>query len=219
MRRAPPHGAGGGGALCVVAAVLATLAGCAPSEPPRLNPLNQPTSLQAAEPRVSGVVAGTHPPLRTFEARGRPVGARTGAAAQIGTAKNGDVTLNFMDTDIREVARTILGTTLNLNYTIDPGVHGTTTFETNAPLPRSGLLPVLETLLNQNGATVVEHDGVYRVTPIATGQLTNVVTASDGGAGTQVIALHLSRRRIWQRFCNPMSPKAARSPPTRPATR
>ena len=37
----------------------------------------------------------------------------------------GDVTLNFVDTDIREIARTILGTTLNLNYTIDPNVHGT----------------------------------------------------------------------------------------------
>ena len=77
------------------------------------------------------------------------------------------MTLNFVDTDIREIARTILGTTLKLDYTIDPNVHGTGSIETGAPLPRSALLPTLETLLNANGATLVERNGIYAVVPIA----------------------------------------------------
>src|SRR5437667_18541 len=80
-------------------------------------------------------------------------------------AQGGDVTLNFVDTDIREIARVVLGETLKLNYTIDAGVQGTATLEISKPVPRSTLLSLVESLLNQNGATLVERDGIYRVTP------------------------------------------------------
>ena len=36
-------------------------------------------------------------------------------------------------------------------------------------MQRSALLPTLETLLNANGATLVERNGVYAVVPIAAG--------------------------------------------------
>ena len=100
----------------------------------------------------------------------------------------GDVTLNFVDTDIREIARTILGTTLNLNYTIDPNVHGTGSIETGTPMQRSALLPTLETLLNANGATLIERNGVYAVVPLPAGATRNLVS----GASVQVRMLERS---------------------------
>jgi general secretion pathway protein D len=116
----------------------------------------------------------------------------------------GDVTLNFVDTDIREIARTILGSTLKLNYTIDPNVHGTGSIDTGTPLPRSALLPTLETLLNQNGATVIEKNGVYAVVPIAQGNATHAVSNPDAlGAGTQVIALRYAAAKDLAKMLEP----------------
>ena len=116
----------------------------------------------------------------------------------------GDITLNFVDTDIREIARTILGTTLKLNYTIDPNVHGTGSIDTGTPLPRSALLPTLETLLNANGATLVERNGVYAVVPIAVGNTTNPVSGANAiGAGTQVVPLRYAAARDLAKVLEP----------------
>jgi len=149
--------------------LLLTLSCC--QQPPEiLQPLLQPGGgLQAAPPRVSGSVPTDRASQRVFEAPGIPSQQTAGTITQPAAAPGqaGDVTLNFVDTDIREVARTILGTTLKLNYTIDPAVHGTATLYTGTPLARSALLPTLETLLNQSGATLVEKNGLYEVVPVA----------------------------------------------------
>ena len=59
----------------------------------------------------------------------------------------------------------MLGTILQVNYSIDPAVHGTATIETAKPLKREELLPTLELLLNQNGASLVQSGSLYRVLP------------------------------------------------------
>ena len=115
----------------------------------------------------------------------------------------GDVTLNFVDTDIREIVRTILGTTLKLNYTIDPRVHGTGSIETTTPLARSALLPALETLLNQNGATVVQRNGVYDVVPVTVGNITNQSSAGGIGAGAQVVPLRYTSAKDLAKMLEP----------------
>ncbi len=159
--------------------------------PPDLEPLEEPRALEAAPPRVSGAIPIDRNRARAFTAQGAP---ETPTVPPLPTSaaggQAGDITLNFVDTDIREIARTILGTTLKLNYTIDPNVHGTGSIDTGTPLPRSALLPTLETLLNANGATLVERNGVYAVVPIATGNTTNPVSGANAiGAGIQVVPL------------------------------
>src|SRR5271167_3826138 len=159
--------------------------------PPGLEPLEEPRALEAAPPRVSGAIPIDRSRQRAFTTQGV---AETPAVPPLPTpaagGQAGDVTLNFVDTDIREIARTILGTTLKLNYTIDPNVHGTGSIDTGTPLPRSALLPTLETLLNANGATLVERNGVYAVEPIAVGNTTHPISGPNAiGAGTQVVPL------------------------------
>jgi general secretion pathway protein D len=120
------------------------------------------------------------------------------------TTQAGDVTLNFVDTDIREIVRTILGTTLNLNYTIDPNVHGTGSIETSTPMQRSALLPTLETLLNANGATLIERNGVYAVVPLPAGATRNLVSGANAiGAGTQVVPLRYASARDLAKVLEP----------------
>jgi len=167
---------------------LLALAACE-SGPPVLEPLANPSALQPASPRVNSVIAENHDRLPVFESRA--VARKLPLPLPPATPDQpGEVTLTFVDTDIREVVRVILGATLKLNYTIDPAVQGTATLELGRPVPRAALLPTLETLLNQNGATLSYRDGVYRVGSLATGAITNIAAGPAAvGSGTQVVPL------------------------------
>ncbi|MGI3775964.1 MAG: type II secretion system secretin GspD [Janthinobacterium lividum] len=98
-----------------------------------------------------------------------PGGSGPGGGGAGGRSGGGDINLDFADTDIREVVAQILGTMLRVNYTIDPSVHGTATLRTASPLTRSQLIPTLQALLSQSGATLVQTGGLYRVLPSAAG--------------------------------------------------
>jgi len=135
------------------------------------------SSAGVATPRVNGSVAGSLPLPNVAISTGRGVVVSASTSAASG-ASGGNVQLDFADTDIREVAAQILGNMLHVNYTIDPSVHGTATLRTVAPLGEHQLIPVLQSLLAQNGATLVNASGVYRVIPVA--QAVGVA----GGAGT-----------------------------------
>jgi general secretion pathway protein D len=188
-----------------LAVAVCVLADCQLPAQPGLEPLEQPSSLQAAEPRVNSTIP-------TDRSRQRPFVA-SGVAAEpvvpppnpgVSATQSGDVTLNFVDTDIREIARTILGTTLNLNYTIDPNVHGTGSIETGTPMQRSALLPTLETLLNANGATLIERNGVYAVVPLPAGATRNLVSGENAiGAGTQVVPLRYASAKDLAKVLEP----------------
>ena len=190
-----------------VTVLLAALGSCQPPPAPGLTPLEQPAGLQPAAPRISGPIAVNHTGERMFVDRGTAGGSAAARSspppAGAVSDQTGDVTLNFVDTDIREIVRTILGTTLKLNYTIDPRVHGTGSIETTTPLARSALLPALETLLNQNGATVVQRNGVYDVVPVAVGNITNQSSAGGIGAGAQVVPLRYTSAKDLAKMLEP----------------
>src|SRR5262249_34295979 len=173
------------------AAIMAIVLGSCQESPRVLPPLDQPSQLQAAEPRVSGAVQGVRERLQSFESRGSTaVQPAAGAESTSSSTQSGDVTLNFVDTDIREIVRAVLGTTLKLNYTIDPSVQGAATLVIERPLARSQLLPALETVLNQNGATMTQRDGIYRILPVAAAASVAPMTKGDAfGFGTEVVQL------------------------------
>ena len=120
--------------------LLGVLAGCEHAEQPAIPALSElPATSSAAPPRINGDVGApraSSPPEVSYGTSGDvtlPNSATTGEA--------GDISLDFADTDIREVATQILGNILKLNYTIDPAVHGTATLRTVKPLARTQLLP------------------------------------------------------------------------------
>jgi general secretion pathway protein D len=132
----------------------------------------------SANTRLSGAASGPDilPPAPSA-AYGTPVGIA--APRPAAPATGGDISLDFADTDIRAVIAEILGTLLHENYIIDPAVHGTATLHTVSPLSTAALIPVLDTLLAQNGAVLTTANGIYRV-----------MQASDAtAAGGTIVAL------------------------------
>ena len=144
-------------------------------------PLSQP-----APPRISGAVG----PSTRGEAPGISFSAAPGVTAPIprGAEAGGDISLDFADTDIREVASRILGDQLHVNYAIDPAVRGTATLRTARPLTRDQLLPTLEALLAQNGAALLQNGGLYRVVPAAAAAA-GIAAGGAGTTGTVVVPL------------------------------
>ena len=65
------------------------------------------------------------------------------------------VMLNFEQAPLTEVVHSILGDTLNLDYVIEHPVGGEITIRTRSPIPRSELLPILESLLRSNDVLMI----------------------------------------------------------------
>ncbi len=198
--------------LAVALAVAGAAAGCAPTEgPPRALPPQLLPDTNHPNERVSGPIGSPTPlqqPLLSYGTPGTvslPSGQGPGA---------GDVSLDFADTDIREVVAQILGSILRVNYTIDPAVHGTATLHTVTPLARSQLLPTLEALLSETGATLVDTDGLYRVVPAAA---PGSASASSGGlaggggtSGDQLVPLHYVSATDLAKVLQPFAGQSAR---------
>lgn len=92
-----------------------------------------------------------------------PKGEVAGATAP---HRPGDITLNFAGADIRDVAASVLGDMLKLNYVIDPEIKGPINFNVSRPVSREELLPTFEAVLNSRGATMTNVNGIVRVTPL-----------------------------------------------------
>lgn len=117
-----------------------------------------PTALPTASPQVVNRqprIDEIYPARTTTEARGGTRPLRTA---------EGDITLNFDNADVREVARVILGNLLGLNYIVDPGVAGTISLASERPLRRDDLLPTLEAILASQGIQLVNYGNVLRLT-------------------------------------------------------
>ena len=149
-------------------------------------------------PRVSGPVGSSDaaPALQVVTGQTRPVRLPSSPAASNG----GDVSLDFVDTDIREIAGQVLGTILRVTYTIDPAVRGTATLRTANPVARSQLLPALQALLAQNGAALTEASGIYRVVPAAAG---SPLLAGSGTSGGGIVPLRFAAADDLARVLQP----------------
>jgi general secretion pathway protein D len=175
-------------ALLLAAALLP--AACEKPVTPVLTPL-PPVAGDAGttQPRINGIVGtpnATPAPQLSYGSSAPRIGGSSAGRAT--SSAGGDVSLDFADTDIREIVAQILGGMLQVNYTIDPSVHGTATLRTAQPLARDQLIPTLEALLAQNGATLVQSGALYRVVPVSAA--TAPLLADSGEtAGSQVIPL------------------------------
>ena len=173
------------GALAVTA--------CTKSIPGPLEPLPEaPGLIVIAAPRVNGSAGAPKATPPAQLSYGTPFAGEAAGAA--GTNGAGDISLDFADTDIREVVDQILGHILQVNYTIDPTVHGSATFKTRQKLLRAQLLPTLRILLSENGAVLEQTDGLYRVLPNAAG---------TGPNGAVLLPLHYTSAEALQKVLQP----------------
>jgi general secretion pathway protein D len=124
----------------------------------------------------------------------------------------GNITLNFENTNLREVVKVILGDLLNENYTIDPAVQGAVTLQTSEPLSQDDLIPTLELLLRMNSAALVSQDGLYNVVPresamrgMVAPQLGNSAIALPPGYSVRIIPLSYIAATEMQKILEPFA--------------
>jgi len=177
-----------------------------------------PQPLNAQGPKEPEVANPT-PPLPTERAQilggtGALVGTVPRASGGAAAAAGGDITLNFVNADVREVLPRVLGDILHLNYTIDPKVQATITIQTSRPIRQQDVLPVLQETLRASGLALVDANGVYRVTAseeavhLGTAPVT-VGGAPSAGYNVQILPLRYVSAADLQKTLQPFVPKDA----------
>lgn len=128
--------------------------------------------------------------------------------AVAGQPAAGDVVLDFVDVDVKDVVRAVLGDILGLSYAVDPGVAGRVTLQVTHPIARDDVLPALEAALKVNGVAIVSAGGLYSVVPLG-GAQRRVDGLSDAGApgyGIEVAPLRFIAAPEMQKLLEPFAP-------------
>ena len=164
-------------AMTLILALL--LVSCASTPPEK-----QTDSYQTIQPRVSPPQR-TEPAVRTeapanpnsassaAEAPGPKLRKGTGVFVRKPTATaepegtSGDVTLNFGNASLQEFLSVVFEQVLQENYLIDPQVKGQVTLHTSLPVERDAVIPIVEAVLQINGAALIYDKGLYRIVPLA----------------------------------------------------
>ena len=126
----------------------------------------------------------------------------------------GDITLNFEDSSLREFVKVILEDTLGENYLIDPKVDGVVTLHTTRAVSKEAALSILESVLELNGAVLVQDRGMYKIVPVADaeGEVSSPKVGRQSqstrmsGYGVQIVPLeHVSASEI-EKIITPFIP-------------
>ena len=140
--------------------------------------------------------------------RGTGVFINTGRDNNSTGADEGEVTLNFQDTPVTEVVKTILGDILGVNYTISDGVSGSVSMRTTRAIPRDALVSVLDDLLRMNGAAIIKNPNYYEVMPIedtrSSGMALGARMSADRGYQVQVVPLRYIGAKAMAKILEPV---------------
>ena len=162
-----------------------------------------PDSVSTSAPDSGAPQVEMYPGSGTFT-KSRP------AQRAANTGEPGDITLNFVNSDVKDVAKAVLGDYLKLNYEIGANVQGTVTIQTSQPLKRSQVLPALEQALRLNGMAVVESHGIYKIVPLADAQHVVHVnsTRHDAGIGygVDIVPVRYINAADMAKLLEPLAP-------------
>ena len=120
-----------------------------------------------------------------------PSDFRVASADNAAFVRGDGVELNFDGADIQNVAKTVLGDTLGINFVVDPRVQGNVTLASTGPIPRKDVLPVFESVLRMSNAAVVHEGNLVKIVPIAEAAGTGAVNIGAGQAGFGVSVVPL----------------------------
>ncbi len=140
-----------------------------------------------------------------------PAQTQTPAPATLAQAQApvppGTVSLNFVNVDVRDVARAVLGDMLNVAYSVDPGVNGVATVETPQPIRPEDVMPVLEAGLKAAGFGLVMRDRAYVITTVADARRQpGMVNRQTVGYGTEAVSLRYANAAQLKKLFDPMVP-------------
>ena len=203
--------------LAPAALLWLVLAGCssddevtAPAKPAATQPAVPSAASQADADAASGVATPPEAKFEVYPGSGDFTAAARAHADPTHVGEEGDITLNFVNTDVKDVAKAVLGDYLKLNYEIGANVQGTVTIQTSQPLKRTQVLPALEQALRLNGMALVQSHGIYKVVPMTDApKLANISGAgrkSDVGYGVDIVPVHYVSAAEMQKLLEPLAP-------------
>jgi general secretion pathway protein D len=129
-----------------------------------------------------------------YQAASEPVLAHIDARDRAAPGKSDDgYELNFENTPVTTVAKTILGDILGLGYTIDPRVQGTVSLSSARPVAKSDILFVLENALRISNVVLIRDVAGYRLVPlgdaVGSGNIDRRPDNAEPGYGISVVPL------------------------------
>lgn len=185
-------------------AVILVVAACSSTQHSPMRPQSTGKIIKSATPAPEGsdtvifsAIAPGDPGVTEIE-----IYSGTGEFINVEAAKRrpdvvsekGEIVLNFEGESIQSVVHTVLGEVLQESFLIAPGVSGEVTFSTSKPVTRDQLMPILELLLQWNGATMVFNEGRYHILPVADaikGHLVPLIGPAETARGYEVRAVPL----------------------------
>ncbi len=99
------------------------------------------------------------------------------------------VQFNFEQADIRLVTQ-LVGRMTGKRFVVPESVTGNVTILTQGDIPVDEVFPLYLSMLEGSGYTVVEHGGVYRLTPLPGAPAMPIGSGVDGGLVTKLIRLN-----------------------------
>lgn len=155
----------------------------------------------------------TKSPPKRFEivSQARPA-INTSSSPEKGSSE-GNITLNFNNTDIHEVAKTILGDILNRNYSINPAVQVKVSLHTSQPLNRDALIPTLDSLLFMHGAVLRDNGSLIEIVPKSntlSGGAPKLTLRNDQGFQTLVTPLRYISAKEMEKILKSVASEGAR---------
>lgn len=87
-----------------------------------------------------------------------------GKTANVSADANG-ITLNLVGASVAEVAKSVLGDILQVNYTVSDKIKATVSLNTTHPVSKDDLLTIFESILRSEGIAMVVETGVYKIVP------------------------------------------------------
>lgn len=137
---------------------------------------------------------------------------KPGASRSVASESSDGITLNLAGASIPEVAKSVLGDVLGLNYSVSDAVKGSITLQTSRPIPRQELLQVFETLIRGEGAAIKVENGLYRIVPSdgsGGAPLRRRGGGSPGGIESAVIPLRYVSPEEMQRILTSLAPQSS----------
>ncbi len=169
------------------------------------DPSGQPASASEEEPRGDTIRKGSGVFVQG-----------TGTGAGNGYAEGDGVTLNFENASLPEFLRVVFESILKENYLLDPTVNGTVTLHTTRPVTQDTVLPIVEAVLEQNGAALIRDEGMFKVLPLGDAASASNVPAvgrypssKRKGYGIQVVPLQHVAASELQGILTPFVPEGS----------
>lgn len=151
------------------------------------------------------------PEYELYQGNGRFMNLEPISKKGVVESEEGEITLNFQEAEIAEVVKTILGDILQQNYSIDERVRGTAYIQTSSPIPRKSLIPILEHLLQINGAALVRIQDFYEIVPAESVpasklRITSKLSA-DKGYQVLIVPLQYISAKEMVKILEPIKPR------------